>query len=336
MYLIELICKVIIMKRRGIIAFTSNTILIILFYCLLFSSKEIVYPLVISIFILVIYFTIEVFKFHKFTLDLKDAKISPDYNFVSSEIHYKLIFDTMNNIHTDYAKKIYMLRQENKTRNTLYSQWIHNMKTAITIIDLACERLTAQDKCSSNYLNDIVEENNKLKINLEECLNVLRLDDFSRDYVPEKANLYEIVYNVVNSKKRDFIYTGIQPKVKIDKNIQIYTDKKWCSYMIEQILSNSIKYTNSNKNKKIYIYCEIDNENTSLIIEDEGIGINLEDMPRVFHPFFTGDNGRHYRNATGIGMYMVKSICDKLQHRVYINSKKGEGTKVKLCFLSKV
>jgi len=205
------------------------------------------------------------------------------------------------------------------------------MKTSITVIDLACEKDELTNG-SNKSIEDIKEENSILKKNLEECLNVLRLDDFSRDYITTSCNLREIVNTVVNSKKRDFIYKGVFPTVSINDDINIYTDKKWCIYMLEQIIANAIKYSEDKKGKKIEIGAVRNSEYIELLIKDEGIGISKEDLPRVFEPFFTGNNGRKERSSTGIGLYMVKIIVKKLGHGISLASQVDNGTEFKIVF----
>jgi len=205
------------------------------------------------------------------------------------------------------------------------------MKTSITVIDLACEQNNLVNG-NNKYIEDIKEENSTFKKNLEECLNVLRLDDFSRDYITTACNLNDIVNSAVNSKKRDFIYKRVFPTVNIDKDLNVYTDRKWCIYMIEQIISNAIKYSESKSGNKIRISAAKGNEGIELLIKDEGMGITKEDLPRVFEPFFTGSNGRKERSSTGIGLYMVKTISKKLGHSISLNSKVGRGTEFKIIF----
>lgn len=335
MSLIKLIINVIKVKKSALSAYIINTAILVVFYYLIFNSREVFYPISISLFILMIYLSIEIFGFYKLNNKLNEAKISPEIEVNNSDIEERMIFNSINHIHSDYHNRLYKMKSQYKDRNTLFSQWIHNMKTSITVIDLACEKATL-DNSSKDSLQDVIDENRKLKTNLEECLNILRLDDFSRDYIPEKVNLNKIVFAVVNSKKRDFIYRGVYPKVEIDKNIEVLTDKKWCSYMIEQILANAIKYSPKHENKNIYITLRTNKDEIILMIKDEGIGIDTEDVPRVFEPFFTGNNGRNDRSATGIGLYMVKFISQKLNHKVGISSNKGQGTEARISFLSKL
>lgn len=329
MSLMELIVKVLQIKKRDLTALLLNSLFIILFYFLLFENSEIIYPLILSGTIILVYFIIETVKYKSFLQKLEESKTSPDYNNSKVDFKEEAVLNIIKEIHNDYLNKIYTLNQKIKTKDTLFSQWIHNMKTSITVIDLACEKSILSKK-NNEYIDDIKEENISLKKNLEECLNLLRLEDFSRDYITDPCNLRELVNTAVNSKKRDFIYKSVFPKVNIAENINVYTDKKWCHYMIEQILSNSIKY--SNAGSKIDISAVDNSSKIELIIKDNGIGILEEDLPRVFDPFFTGSNGRNERSSTGIGLYMVKVISKKLGHAVEIESTPLSGTQFKIIF----
>jgi signal transduction histidine kinase len=198
------------------------------------------------------------------------------------------------------------------------------MKVSISIIALASETGTEE------ALRDIREENGKLTQNLEECLNLLRLEDFSRDYRPERVNLHRLVTKAINARRRDFIYRGVYPQIAVDESLEVCTDEKWCGSMLEQVLSNAVKY--SDKGGTVTVASGMTEGNVLLTVQDRGVGIEPEDLPRVFEPFFTGRNGRDYRAATGIGLYMVKHTADRLGHSVRLDSQRGSGTQVTITF----
>lgn len=314
--------------KKSLIAYCINTIFILAFYYLLIGTKDVIYPLFISIVILLIYIFIEFVSYKEFCYKLDIAQNSPDYEDISND----QVFIIISNLHKGYNKKLFGIEQKYKEKLSFFSQWIHNMKTSSTIIDLACEKglnLNSKDL----VLKDIKDENEKLKSNLEQGLNFLRLDDFSKDYAINEVNVFNMVSNIINSKKRDFIYHRIFPKIDLDRSLFVHTDLKWCSYIIEQIIDNSIKYSPKNSNKFVRITAKNNEDVISLIIEDEGIGIDKEDISRVFEPFFTGNNGRKHNNSTGIGLYMVKKISENLNHRVEIKSQKNIGTSVIITFI---
>jgi signal transduction histidine kinase len=332
MFLIGQIIEILKIRKFTIVIYFLSNFWIILFYYLLSNENEIIYPLILSIVIFIIYVIYEFSKMKKLKSDLKKSVKYP-LELFDDETEGYLIFRSINSIHEYYYNKLEKLNNEFNNRNILFSKWIHNIKTSIFIIDMANENLSKNIKNKEEYIEDIKNENEKLKRNLEECLNVIRLDDFSKDYNPKLFNLKELSQQSINNKKRDFIYKKVFPSVEIDSDLNVYTDKKWIIYVIEQILNNSIKYSKNNEKNYVSIYSKRKDKSIVLSIKDNGIGIEKEDITRIFEPFFTGNNGRETNNSTGIGLYMVKYICDKLNHKVFIESKINSGTTVNIEFL---
>ncbi len=324
----SLILKILKMKSRDIIAIMLSNLFIILFYKLFFKSSEILYPMLLAFVVFIVYLIIEIIRYKIFLERLNEVKKTSEYNDRDLCFNEEIVLDSISDIHKNYNKQIYSLEQNINERDKLFSVWIHNMKTSIAVIELASEKI--KENYISKEIEDIKEENALLKKNLNECLNVIRLNEFSNDYIFKRCNLKLIINKVINNKKRDFIYAGVYPQVQIDECLEIYTDEKWIIYMIEQIILNGIKY--SNRNEKVFISAYKEKEDIFLLIEDKGIGIAKEDLSRVFNPFFTGTNGRNNRNSTGIGLYMVKNISNKLNHEVFIESEEEKGTVVTLKF----
>ncbi|MBZ9622352.1 sensor histidine kinase [Clostridium sp. FP2] len=332
MCLTKLVLMVLKKEKTAIIIYLLNAGVLVSFYYLIFNSREIIYPITVSLFFLIIFIIYKTIEYNNFYMSLDEAKKSPNYKGKSDS--NKEIFEAVNEIHDSYINKFYKMQNRIKERDTLMAQWVHNMKTSITVIDLACEK-GLKELGSSNVIDDIIEENKKLQDNLEETLNLFRLDEFAKDYIPEKVNLRELVATAVNNKKREFIYSKVYPKVIIDENYYIYTDKKWSKYMLEQIIANAIKYSEK-ENSYVTFNLKQEGNYITLCVEDKGIGIRKEDISRVFQAFFTGSNGRNNKKSSGIGLYMVKMVADELGHEIHIKSKVGEGTIVEISYLSKL
>ncbi|MBU3185401.1 sensor histidine kinase [Clostridium estertheticum] len=350
MCLTKLILVVLKKEKAAIIIYLLNTIVLVSFYYLIFNSGEIIYPIVVSLFFLMIFIIYKTIEYNNFYISLDEAKKSPNYK--GKFDNSVEVFEVINEIHDNYINKFYKMKNRIKERDTLMAQWVHNMKTSITVIDLASEKglnhykrcrnidgvsseIPLKDLENSDFIYDILEENKKLQDNLEETLNLFRLDEFAKDYIPEKVNLRELVNSAVNNKKREFIYSKVYPKVIIDEKYYIYTDKKWSKYMLEQIITNAIKYSEKENSYVTFSLVEDDNYIT-LYVEDKGIGIRKEDISRVFEAFFTGSNGRNNKKSSGIGLYMVKLVADELGHKINIKSNVGEGTIVEISYLSKL
>ncbi|RDU24250.1 sensor histidine kinase [Anaerosacchariphilus polymeriproducens] len=198
-----------------------------------------------------------------------------------------------------------------------YTMWAHQIKTPI-----AAMSILLQSKEGEGY-KDLRVELFKIEQYVEMVLSYLRLDTMNSDLKLEKILLDEVLKSAI----RKYSTVFIAKKLKLvfnDTNAIVLTDKKWLSFVVEQILSNAIKYT---ANGTISIYVQ---NKDILVIEDTGIGIQEEDLPRVFERGFTGYNGRNYKKSTGLGLYLCKKVLDKLSHKIKIESKPAFGTKVKI------
>ena len=154
-------------------------------------------------------------------------------------------------------------------------------------------------------------------------LQYLRLESESSDLVLKTQNLDDIIRQAVKKyaplfirKKLTLVYEPV--------NCQVLTDEKWLEFVLEQILSNAIKYT---KRGSVAVYMD-DREEKTLVIADTGIGIAAEDVPRVFEKGFTGYNGRYDKRSTGIGLYLCRRVLNRLSHTIRIESEPGQGTRV--------
>ena len=241
---------------------------------------------------------------------------------IKDYMRYKLILDKY--------KKMY------KTQMNFNNRWIHQMKTPISVIKLILENENdkAIDENTKKSYKSIEEEIEKLSNGLEMALYTLRINDFEKDFKVEEVNILDIVRNVINENKNAIIVNSIYPKIVFDKDVLVKTDKKWIKFIINQIISNSIKYSKVKESEDKSIIIDIDEENDKVIlsIEDKGVGIPKQDLDRVFNPFFTGENGRIYLESTGMGLYLSKDICDRLGHGINIESIEGVGTRVEIVF----
>lgn len=195
-----------------------------------------------------------------------------------------------------------------------FTQWTHQIKTPI-----AAQRLLLQSD-QKGQRAELELELLKIEQYVEFVLQYLRLETMSNDLVFKQYELDDIIKQAVRKNAKMFISKKISLNYS-DVNEKVLTDEKWLLFVLEQILSNALKYT---KEGSISIYMK----DKQLIIEDTGIGIQVEDLPRVFDKGFTGFNGRAFKQSTGIGLYLCKQILTKLSHDIKIDSEVGKGTKV--------
>ena len=323
--------KLFMNEYKGYIFTYYAGLIITLMYCKLMNfikASEIIYILlfntfIVSSFIIYKYITTkrayEVFEKGIENLDesILDLGKSPIGKNVSNMLNqqynqYRLKIQEQNKIHNDHL--------------TFINHWIHQMKTPVSVINLLLQEYEGEE-VSSN----IQQELDKIDKGLNMAMYFARLDQFQKDFSVEKVNLYNDVIELVNKERRLFIKNRIIPKVDLDKDLVVYSDKKWLRFIIEQIIINGVKY--SKDYGKYLIIKNIENSEYIIInIIDEGIGIPKKDIKRVFEPFFTGKNGRKFGESTGMGLYIVKKVCDNLGHRVEIKSEIEKGTRVSILF----
>lgn len=225
-------------------------------------------------------------------------------------------------IRTLHADKT-ALEDEMRARYTnlveYYTIWAHQVKTPI-----AAMRLLLQSE--NNALNrELSEELQRIEQYVEMVMCYLRLDADSTDYLIKEYDLDDIIRQAVRKYAGQFI----RKKIKLDYTpvaCKILTDEKWFLFVVEQVLSNALKYTKSGT-----ISVMLDASET-LCIKDTGMGIAPEDLPRIFEKGYTGYNGRSDKKASGIGLYLCRRICRNLGHRISAESAVGQGTAIRIDF----
>lgn len=198
-----------------------------------------------------------------------------------------------------------------------FTLWVHQIKTPIASMRL---QLGAEDSALARQLRSEIL---RIEQYVEMVLTYLKMGSESTDYVFREVSLDKIIRENIRKFRGDFIIK----KLRLDYepvNDRVLSDEKWLSFVVEQILSNALKYT---KKGSVRIYME---SPETLCIADTGIGIAPEDIPRIFEKGFTGGNGRGDKRASGIGLYLCREICRRLGHRITISSAVDEGTTVRI------
>lgn len=240
-------------------------------------------------------------------------------------IEGKILKDILQQTNKSMLEHVNSYKYNEEEYKEYIETWIHEIKTPIATGKMIVE----------NHKNEITksieEELDKIDNYVEQALFYARSNTVEKDYCITKTSLKEMVNSVVKRNKNAFIQGKIKANLH-DLEIEVNTDPKWCIFIFNQIIQNSIRYLDKEE-KEIEIFAEKEKEKVELYIKDNGIGIKIEELPRVFEKGFTGTNGRQTnKKSTGIGLYLCKKLCAKLQIGIQIESVEKETTCVKMTF----
>lgn len=234
----------------------------------------------------------------------------------------------------DYTKKQYQLYMaelqeaiNNQTDHLKFiDRWVHQMKTPLSVIELTAQEL---DEPESSNLR---EETERLKNGLNTVLYMARMRTIQEDFHIQPVDLETLIYEVNQENKRFYIRNEVYPHLTLPgKKLRVETDEKWLYFMVDQLLHNAVKYTAGRSNRvDIAIYRQAGA--AVLEISDAGVGIPAHDKKRIFQAFYTGDNGREFRESTGMGLYLTKEVADYLEHRLEVESAVDVGTTFRIYF----
>lgn len=314
--------------------------IIAVLFCIVFMSVAVLYSepaaayfysFELCLVFLIIYFIID---YRKFAIKHRNLK-----RYMKMEHIYKFGgVDNPGPVDEEYAAVINKLIDDRcklesaavKSQNELkdyYAMWAHQIKTPISAIDLMLQVM--QDNPGEINVSDIKQEMFKIDFYVDAVMNYLRLEDMSSDFNFVKASADKIVKKAVKKFSKQFINKHISIELgSLDK--QVITDEKWLGFIIEQLLSNSIKYTNPGGRVRIYFKDTFNINDRILVIEDNGIGISKEDLPRIMERGYTGYNGRMDKKSSGIGLYLCSKASRKLGCELQFESEPDKGTKVNI------
>ena len=279
---------------------------------LLFEVETIVlwYPLILGAMLLLVVGAVDYVMFLKKHKELSYGELPTPKSLIEEE--YQSIIAKLKE---EAEMRASSASQDYNNMIEYYTVWAHQIKTPI-----AAMRLNLQSE-DSESARKLMGDLNRIESYVEMVLTFLRLDSDSTDYVIKEHDLDEIIKSSVRKFSREFILKKLTLNYEPVK-YKCITDEKWLEFIIEQVISNAVKYT-SEGGVRIYM-----DEPGLLVIEDTGIGISAEDLPRIFENGYTGFNGREDKRASGIGLYLCKRIADNLGHKITAESTPGVGTKM--------
>ncbi|MBQ1326697.1 MAG: sensor histidine kinase [Eubacterium sp.] len=249
----------------------------------------------------------------------------------------KLLVEKLYEINKSMTERVKDYSKNISDYKDFVEMWVHEVKLPIASLTLMVHNMINDsskmddEEMRDEYLRKVLSQLTRLDNYSELILYFIRSEYSQNDYQFTKNKLKTVVGAVAIKNKDLILENDINLNIH-DLDYEVYTDNKWMEFIINQIISNSIKYKKDTGESEIEIYATEDERSTTLHIRDNGIGISKADIPRVFDKTFTGENGRKFAKSTGMGLYIVKGLIDKMGHKIEIESEVMEYTEIKISF----
>jgi OmpR family two-component system bacitracin resistance sensor histidine kinase BceS len=236
------------------------------------------------------------------------------------------VYGLLQAIQSYHIKSAVQSINDHKMEENALVSWVHDIKSPLTAMKLTL------DSNPSNPLTHKIEPS-WLQINMlvDRQLYISRMSDLENDLISENIDIKQLVREEIKSLSTWFREKNLSVTILSDETQQVITDRKWCGFIIRQLLSNAVKYSPENEEINILIG-HTDADSTCLTIKDNGPGIRSHDLPRIFDKGFTGDNGRVQQSSTGIGLYLAHNIAETLHHNIIVESNEDKGTSASIIF----
>ena len=254
----------------------------------------------------------------------------------------QLIVDALYEIDKSMAENVALYQNYNRDFSEYIEMWLHEVKLPLSAISLKLHNLILLDNTkNTDDIRKLLAETRRIELLVNQVLYYVRSGSMEKDYHISKFSVAELIHETAMTYRENLQDNEMSLLVEtgdIDINeMFVNTDQKWFTFIMGQLISNSIKYKKDEGESFVKIIVEslddrsIERENNIRItLEDNGIGIPEDDLKRVFEKSFTGFNGQRRTKSTGMGLYIVKELCRKLGHKVSVDSKQGEWTRVSI------
>ena len=281
------------------------------------------YLFFLSLLLICLYWGLHYYNQRKFYKKLTNPQlIYTELNELKTPVG-KALDQLFKNQYKRYYQETTSLKMTQKQQREFMDLWIHQMKTPLAVIELLLQEEPVD-------IESLAEETDRLNDGLMVALTMSRIQNLQDDFVIKPFVISELAKKVIQEHKQTFIRSQVYPKLEFPTTVQIQSDQKWLHFILYQLLSNAIKY--SKDGGVVTIYGEERKDSYAVVVKDEGIGIPEADLPKIFQPFFTGENGRKQQEATGMGLYLSEKAATDLGITLSVESKIEVGTSVTLLF----
>ena len=253
---------------------------------------------------------------------LEERYLLPEVMRIPERADDQVFYHLMKMAEKSMLERIGGIQRERKEYKEYIEQWIHEVKTPLTAMKLICEN----NHCS--FTRDLMAELENVNRFTEQALYFARSEHTEKDYSVREICLSDVVHEAIADNKYLLRQNHVTIAVE-DMDHVVYTDDKWVRFILDQLISNAVKYRTDQP--VLHFFTWIENDRVLLSVEDNGIGIPAGDLPRIFEKGFTGENGRRIHSSTGIGLYLCRRLCDKLGIGISASSR-GQGTTISLSF----
>ena len=255
---------------------------------------------------------------------LEERYLLPEVMKLPKRADDQVFYQIMKMAEKSMLERISGIQRERKEYKEYIEQWIHEVKTPITAMKLIYENNPGP------FTRDLMTELENVNRFTEQALYFARSEHAEKDYSVREIRLSDVVHEAIAGNKYLLRQNHVAITVE-DMDDVVYTDDKWVRFILDQLISNAVKYRTDQP--VLHFFTRKENDRVLLCVENNGIGIPPGDLPRIFEKGFTGENGRRIHSSTGIGLYLCRRLCDKLGIGISASSK-GKGTTISLSFHS--
>ena len=289
--------------------------------------EDLAYLLILELFVLGVIMTVDLIRYKARVKQVEDLLKRPvveqSYNVEAKDILEERYVDLIHAQEKSRVDTENMSAKSSKDMEQYYNIWVHQIKTPISGMNVLLQSMEPTEE-----VGELQNQLFSVEQYVDMALQYQKIKSTTNDFSFAEIPLNKVIRENIRKYARLFIAKKLAVRYE-ETALRVLTDEKWISFVLGQIITNAVKY--SDKGSITISACE-DEHNTYLSVKDEGIGISPEDLPRVFERGYTGYNGRADKKSTGIGLFLCKSVTRMLGHKIQISSEPGKGTEVTIIF----
>lgn len=289
--------------------------------------EDLAYLLILELFVLGVIMTVDLIRYKARVKQVEDLLKRPvveqSYNVEAKDILEERYVDLIHAQEKSRVDTENMSAKSSKDMEQYYNIWVHQIKTPISGMNVLLQSMEPTEE-----VGELQNQLFSVEQYVDMALQYQKIKSTTNDFSFAEIPLNKVIRENIRKYARLFIAKKLAVRYE-ETALRVLTDEKWISFVLGQIITNAVKYSDKGS---ITISAYGDECNTYLSVKDEGIGISPEDLPRVFERGYTGYNGRADKKSTGIGLFLCKSVTRMLGHKIQISSEPGKGTEVTIIF----